>query len=94
MPLCAISCPRYYNSWHQCAHDFSDDEPQCTRLKQWAYSMCPLEWVRRAHPNPARLPASPPPPPSTTTTQVENWQKQREAGNYAGPVPGETKEKH
>ena len=59
MPLCAISCPRYYNSWHQCAHDFSDDEPQCTRLKQWAYSMCPLEWVRRAHPNPGRPPASP-----------------------------------
>ena len=52
-PQCALpetrptrGAPRYYNSWHQCAHDFSDDEPQCKKLKQWTYSMCPLEWVR------------------------------------------------
>ena len=37
---------RYYNSWHQCKYDYSDEEPQCAKLKGWAYSMCPMEWVR------------------------------------------------
>ena len=38
---------RYYNSWHQCKYDHSDEEPQCARLKGWAYSMCPYEWVEK-----------------------------------------------
>jgi len=36
---------RYYNSYHQCYYDFSPDEPQCAKLKQWSDSMCPEFWV-------------------------------------------------
>ena len=32
----ALTCRyRYYNSWHQCKYDYSDEEPQCAKLKQW-----------------------------------------------------------
>merc|ERR1712087_3000 len=65
----AKACYMYYNSWHQCKYDFSDEEPQCMKLKAWAHSMCPVEWM-------------------------EKWEAQREAGTYAGPVPGETKAAH
>ena len=41
----AKACYMYYNSWHQCKYDYSDDEPQCAKLKSWAMSMCPVEWV-------------------------------------------------
>jgi len=36
------------------------------KLKGWAMTMCPADWV-------------------------EKWEAQREAGTYAGPVPGEGK---
>ena len=36
----------YYNSWHQCKYDYSDEEPQCAKLKGWTMGMCPFEWVR------------------------------------------------
>jgi len=65
----AKTCYMYYNSWHQCKYDFSDEEPSCKSLKAWAHSMCPVEWM-------------------------EKWEAQREAGTYAGPVPGETKGGH
>ena len=42
----AKACYMYYNSWHQCKYDYSDEEPQCAKLKGWAMSMCPIEWVR------------------------------------------------
>ena len=38
---------RYYNSWHQCKFDFSEEEPNCAQLKGWAMSMCPAEWVEK-----------------------------------------------
>ena len=38
---------RYYNSWHQCKYDYSDEEPQCAKLKQWSKSMCPDEWFSK-----------------------------------------------
>ena len=41
----AKACYMYYNSWHQCKYDYSDDEPQCAKLKHWARAMCPDEWV-------------------------------------------------
>ena len=44
----AKACYMYYNSWHQCKYDYSDEEPQCAKLKGWAMSMCPVEWVRSA----------------------------------------------
>mmetsp|Transcript_19360 Transcript_19360/g.58443 ORF Transcript_19360/g.58443 Transcript_19360/m.58443 type:complete len:86 (-) Transcript_19360:485-742(-) len=65
----AKACYMYYNSYHQCKYDFSEEEPQCAKLKQWAHSMCPDAWI-------------------------EKWDAQREAGTYAGPVPGETKGAH
>ena len=37
------ACYMYYNSWHQCKYDYSDEEPQCAKLKQWSKSMCPDE---------------------------------------------------
>ena len=40
----AKACYMYYNSWHQCKYDYSDEEPQCAKLKGWAHSMCPDEW--------------------------------------------------
>ena len=40
----AKHCYMYYNSWHQCKYDYSDEEPQCAKLKQWSKSMCPDEW--------------------------------------------------
>mmetsp|Transcript_1912 Transcript_1912/g.3627 ORF Transcript_1912/g.3627 Transcript_1912/m.3627 type:complete len:91 (-) Transcript_1912:588-860(-) len=43
----AKACYMYYNSWHQCKYDFSDEEPQCKKLRQWAHSMCPMEWLER-----------------------------------------------
>ena len=43
----AKACYMYYNSWHQCKYDYSDEEPQCAKLKSWAMAMCPFEWVRR-----------------------------------------------
>merc|ERR1712196_691091 len=43
----AKACYMYYNSWHQCAYDYSFEEDQCKKLKGWAYSMCPLEWVEK-----------------------------------------------
>ena len=46
---------RYYNSWHQCKYDHSDEEPQCQKLKQWAMSMCPMNWVRLPRPPVHRL---------------------------------------
>ena len=49
MLMCATSpytC-RYYNSWHQCKYDYSEEEPQCAKLKGWAMSMCPMEWVEK-----------------------------------------------
>ncbi|KAL3916669.1 MAG: hypothetical protein SGPRY_006722 [Prymnesium sp.] len=42
----AKACYMYYNSWHQCKYDYSEEEPQCAKLKSWAMSMCPAEWVR------------------------------------------------
>ena len=45
-PPCALP-RRYYNSWHQCKYDYSDEEPQCAKLKGWAMSMCPYEWVEK-----------------------------------------------
>merc|ERR1712137_83538 len=63
------ACYMYYNSYHQCKYDFSEDEPQCAKLKHWSMAMCPYEWV-------------------------EKWDAQREAGTYAGPVPGETSGGH
>ena len=54
----AKACYMYYNSWHQCKYDYSDEEPQCTKLKSWAMSMCPAEWVRAA---PARTEVKRPP---------------------------------
>ena len=47
----AKACYMYYNSWHQCKYDYSDEEPQCAKLKGWAMSMCPIEWVRRPLPH-------------------------------------------
>ena len=44
---------RYYNSWHQCKYDHSDEEPQCQKLRQWTYSMCPTTWVRSTNPLPS-----------------------------------------
>ena len=44
---------RYYNSWHQCKYDHSDEEPQCQKLRQWTYSMCPVTWVRSTNPLPS-----------------------------------------
>ena len=41
----AKACYMYYNSWHQCKYDYSDEEPQCAKLKSWAMSMCPFDWV-------------------------------------------------
>ncbi len=38
---------RYYNSYHQCKYDYSEEEPQCAKLKGWAHSMCPDAWVRQ-----------------------------------------------
>ena len=77
---------RYYNSWHQCKYDHSDEEPQCQKLKQWAMSMCPMNWVRLPRPPVHRLllTAAAWPP-----RQVEKWEEQRENGTYPGPVPGE-----
>lgn len=46
--LIALSVSRYYNSYHQCKYDFSEEEPQCAKLKQWAASMCPEAWVRQS----------------------------------------------
>ena len=46
----AKACYMYYNSWHQCKYDYSDEEPQCAKLKGWAMSMCPIEWVRATPP--------------------------------------------
>ena len=43
----AKACYMYYNSWHQCKYDYSDEEPQCMKLKGWARSMCPDEWVEK-----------------------------------------------
>merc|ERR1712137_506186 len=40
------ACYMYYNSYHQCKYDFSEDEPQCAKLKHWSMAMCPYEWVR------------------------------------------------
>ena len=45
----AKACYMYYNSWHRCKDDFTDDEPQCKKLEDWAKSMCPMEWVRMMH---------------------------------------------
>ena len=42
----AKACYMYYNSWHQCKYDYSEEEPQCAKLKSWAWGMCPQEWVR------------------------------------------------
>ena len=53
---------RYYNSWHQCKYDHSDEEPQCQKLRQWTYSMCPVTWVRSANP----LPSAGSPPSRST----------------------------
>ena len=41
----AKACYMYYNSWHQCKYDYSDEETECKKLKGWAMSMCPIEWV-------------------------------------------------
>mmetsp|Transcript_28793 Transcript_28793/g.73928 ORF Transcript_28793/g.73928 Transcript_28793/m.73928 type:complete len:90 (+) Transcript_28793:144-413(+) len=41
------ACYMYYNSWHQCKYDYSEEEPQCAKLKGWAMSMCPIEWVEK-----------------------------------------------
>eukprot|EP00321_Phaeocystis_globosa_P004221 CAMPEP_0118812358 /NCGR_PEP_ID=MMETSP1162-20130426/2242_1 /TAXON_ID=33656 /ORGANISM="Phaeocystis Sp, Strain CCMP2710" /LENGTH=91 /DNA_ID=CAMNT_0006742077 /DNA_START=25 /DNA_END=300 /DNA_ORIENTATION=+ len=41
----AKHCYMYYNSWHQCKYDHSDEEPQCQKLRQWTYSMCPVSWI-------------------------------------------------
>ena len=57
----AKACYMYYNSWHQCKYDYSDEEPQCAKLKGWAMSMCPIEWVSSCH----RARAARPPPPRT-----------------------------
>ena len=43
----AKACYMYYNSWHQCKFDFSEEEPNCAQLKGWAMSMCPAEWVEK-----------------------------------------------
>eukprot|EP00900_Chrysochromulina_parva_P023682 jgi/Chrpa1/5948/Chrysochromulina_OHIO_Genome00016832-RA len=43
----AKACYMYYNSWHQCKYDHSEEEPQCAKLKGWAMSMCPMEWVTK-----------------------------------------------
>ena len=43
----AVCACRYYNSWHQCKYDFGDEEPQCAKLKSWAYSMCPSIWMEK-----------------------------------------------
>ena len=51
----AKACYMYYNSWHQCKYDHSDEEPQCQKLKQWAMSMCPMNWVRLPRPPVHRL---------------------------------------
>jgi len=48
----AKHCYMYYNSWHQCKFDYSDEEPQCAKLKGWAMSMCPVEWVSTDNPPP------------------------------------------
>ena len=53
---------RYYNSWHQCKYDHSDEEPQCQKLRQWTYSMCPVAWVRSTNP----LPSAGSPPSRST----------------------------
>eukprot|EP00962_Isochrysis_galbana_P033790 scaffold11371_cov112-Isochrysis_galbana.AAC.2 len=45
LSLSLFFCTRYYNSYHQCKYDFSEEEPQCAKLKQWATSMCPEAWV-------------------------------------------------
>jgi cytochrome c oxidase subunit 6b len=50
----AKACYMYYNSWHQCKYDYSDEEPQCAKLKSWAMGMCPFDWVRT--PAPRSLP--------------------------------------
>ena len=55
----AKACYMYYNSWHQCKYDKGDEDAQCTKLKSWAMSMCPIEWVRVA----PRGRLLPPPPP-------------------------------
>ena len=51
--LAPVRVGRYYNSWHQCKYDHSDEEPQCQKLRQWTYSMCPVTWVRSANPLPS-----------------------------------------
>ena len=43
----AKACYMYYNSWHQCKYAKGDDDEHCTRLKSWANSMCPMEWVEK-----------------------------------------------
>ena len=30
-----------------CKYDHSEEEPQCAKLKGWAMSMCPMEWVTK-----------------------------------------------
>ena len=57
-PACVIACVRagrYYNSWHQCKYDHSDEEPQCQKLRQWSMSMCPTLWVRLSYHQPPPL---------------------------------------
>lgn len=64
-PACVIArvrVGRYYNSWHQCKYDHSDEEPQCQKLRQWSYSMCPTTWVR--------LSSQPPPLRRVTATAI------------------------
>mmetsp|Transcript_28794 Transcript_28794/g.73929 ORF Transcript_28794/g.73929 Transcript_28794/m.73929 type:complete len:137 (+) Transcript_28794:144-554(+) len=46
-PAPSVPSLRYYNSWHQCKYDYSEEEPQCAKLKGWAMSMCPIEWVEK-----------------------------------------------
>ena len=97
----AKACYMYYNSWHQCKYDYSDEEPQCAKLKGWAMSMCPIEWVRARAVSCHKLffgwrPVAcferrPSPYALPGRAQVENWEKQRESGTYPGPVPGEKK---
>ena len=95
----AKACYMYYNSWHQCKYDYSDEETECKKLKGWAMSMCPIEWVRRpifslAFYSPGSGSAAPLSSSDVCfilPVQVENWEKQRESGTYPGPVPGEKK---
>mmetsp|Transcript_7526 Transcript_7526/g.24054 ORF Transcript_7526/g.24054 Transcript_7526/m.24054 type:complete len:109 (+) Transcript_7526:49-375(+) len=89
----AKACYMYYNSWHQCKYDFSEDEPQCKRRTTRAAA------ARGVTGASSRLP----PVNRKLNTWAhamcpdewfERWEAQREAGTYAGPVPGEKEGGH